>query len=404
MKKSEIPKFGNLQGLKVITSGSAIAGPFAGALFAEQGAEVIYLENTTVPDMFRMFGDVWSSEHRNERTMALDIQSPEGREILVKLVQWCDILIESSKGGTWAKWGLTDEFLWGINPKLVITHVSGFGLTGDPDYIKRGSFDPIGQAFSGYMAINGEPEPAPPYAPKPFTGDYVTALNTTWATLAALYRTQQTGVGESVDVAQYECLVRIQGNFLLEGVNSGKQPPRMGNKDLKSALENVQKCQDGNYVMLALGGGAVLRRVEKLWGLDGDPDFQEPHTVIFKEDGPRAEKFVKAAVEFCRTHTAEEVDRIMNENQIPCSIVMTYDKMLDNPQYKARETITEWYDEIGGRRIKGVAPIPRFRNNPSQIFRSGHTYGMDNEDVLSELGYSENEIKAFYDKGVIKKK
>lgn len=228
-------------------------------------------------------------------------------------------------------------------------------------------------------------------------------MTTAWACMAALYRTRETGVGESIDVAQYETLARLQGNFLTEGINNGQQPPRMGNKDLKSALENVQKCKDGNWVMLALGGTAVLRRVEELWGLADDPDFAEPHGVVFKSDGPRAEKFVKAAVEFCQSHTAEEVDRILNAHQIPCSVIMTYEMMLDNPQYKARETITEWHDPITDRMVKGVGPIPKFKNNPSRIFRGGATYGMDNEDVLSEFGFSEEEIQYFYETKTIKK-
>jgi len=403
MKKSDMPVFGNMQGVKVLSAGAVIAGPFACQLFAEQGADVIALESAIAPDMFRMFGDAWSVDRRNVRTVSLNIPSPEGRQILTQLIKWCDIMVESSKGGTWAKWGLTDEVLWEINPKLVIAHVSGFGQSGDPEYVSRGSFDPIGQAFSGFMAINGEPDPAPPYAAKPFTCDYITGLFTSWACAVALLRARETGRGESIDVTQYESLARLQGNFMTEGLNNGLQAPRMGNKDLRAALENVQKCKDGNYVMLALGGAAVLKRVENLWGLGDDPDFAEPHGVIFKTDGPRAEKFVKAAEEFCRTHTAQEVDTILNSIQVPCSVIMTYEMMLTNPQYIARETITEWEDPCTKRVIKGINTVPKFKNNPSQIFRGGPTYGMDNEDILSELGYDENEIQSFYEKGIVKK-
>lgn len=403
MKKSEMPKFGNLQNVKVLSAGGVIAGPVASSFFAEQGADVIQLESTLAPDMLRNFGDAWSAEHRNKRSLVLNIPTPEGKKILSRLVQWCDILIESSKGGTWDKWGLSDDVLWRINPRLVIAHVSGFGQTGHPDYVSRGSFDPIGQAFSGFMAINGEPDPAPPYAAKPFTCDYIAALFTAWACLAALIRVRETGVGESIDIAQYETLARLQGNFLLEGLNYGKQPPRMGNKDLLSALENVQKCKDGNWVMLGLGGAGVLKRVEALLGLADDPDFAEPHSVIFKTDGARAEKFVKAVVEFCQSHTAEEVETILNKAQVPCSRIMTYQMMLEDPHYQARNTIVEWYDPNTNRTIKGIGVIPKFKNNPGQIFRGGPTYGMDNEDVLSELGFSEEEIKTFYEKGIIKK-
>ena len=403
MKSSEIPKFGNLQGVKVLSTGLSLAGPFTASLFAEQGADVIPVESTNSKDMLRMFGDLWSVEHRNQRAITLNIPSPEGREVLSRLLETCDILIESSKGGTWEKWGLTDEVLWGINPKLVIAHVSGFGQSGDPAYVKRGSFDPIGQAFSGFMAINGEPDPAPPYAVKPFTCDYITALFTTWAVLAALIRARETDVGESIDTAQYESMARIQGNFLTEGLNNGIQAPRMGNKDLVSVLENVQKCKDGNWVMLAIGGTGVFKRFEILLGLGDDPDFAEAHSVIFRTDGARAEKIVKATAEFCQSHTAEEVDKILNAHQIPCSMIMTYEMMLENSQYKARNTIVEWHDLDDDHVVKSVGPIPKFKNNPSQIFRSGPSYGMDNEDVLSELGFSDDEIKMFYEREIIKK-
>ena len=403
MKSSEIPKFGNLQGVKVLSTGLSLAGPFTASLFAEQGADVIQVESTNSKDMLRMFGDLWSVEHRNQRAITLNIPSPEGREVLSRLLETCDILIESSKGGTWEKWGLTDEVLWGINPKLVIAHVSGFGQSGDPAYVKRGSFDPIGQAFSGFMAINGEPDPAPPYAVKPFTCDYITALFTTWAVLAALIRARETDVGESIDTAQYESMARIQGNFLTEGLNNGIQAPRMGNKDLVSVLENVQKCKDGNWVMLAIGGTGVFKRFEILLGLGDDPDFAEAHSVIFRTDGARAEKIVKATAEFCQSHTAEEVDKILNAHQIPCSMIMTYEMMLENSQYKARNTIVEWHDLDDDHVVKSVGPIPKFKNNPSQIFRSGPSYGMDNEDVLSELGFSDDEIKMFYEREIIKK-
>ena len=403
MKRNEIPKYGNLQGVKVLSTGLSLAGPFAASLFAEQGADVIQVESTNSKDMLRMFGDLWSVEHRNQRGITLNIPSPEGREVLSRLLKTCDILIESSKGGTWEKWGLTDEVLWKINPKLVIAHVSGFGQSGDPAYVKRGSFDPIGQAFSGFMAINGEPDPAPPYAVKPFTCDYITALFTTWAVLAALIHARETGVGESIDTAQYEAMARIQGNFLTEGLNNGIQAPRMGNKDLVSALENVQKCKDGNWVMLAIGGTAVCKRFEDLLGLGDDPDFAEPHSVILRTDGARVEKIVQATTEFCQSHTAEEVDKILNALQIPCSTIMTYEMMLENSQYKARNTIVEWHDPDTDQVLKSVGPIPKFKNNPSQIFRSGPSYGMDNEDVLSELGFSDDEIKAFYEGEIIKK-
>lgn len=404
MKRSEMPVFGNMHGVRVIGTGTSIAGPVACSLFAEQGADVIQIESTKSPDMVRSIGDIWSVEHRNNRTIALNIRSAEGEEILKKLISESDILIEGSKGGTWDKWGLSDEVLWQIKPELVIVHISGYGQTGDPDYVSRASYDPIGQAFSGFMAVQGEPEPRPPVPVKPYTCDYITALFASWSASVSLLNARQTGKGESVDVAQYEVMARIQADYLTNGLNYGIQAPRMGiYGNSICALPNVQICGDGNFVMTAIGGAAVFKTVEKLFGLEGDPDFAEPHTVINKADGPRAVKIVDAMNKFCMARTAQQVNDEFNALKIPCSVIMTYEMMANNSHYQARGTLTSWYDPIKDRELKGVNCIPFFKNNPSQIFRGGPVYGADNEDILAELGYDAEQISAMYEGEVIKK-
>ena len=404
MKYSEMPTFGNLQGVRVLSTGGSIAGPVACSLFAEQGADVIQIESTLAKDLLRFIGDMWSAEHRNVRTIALNFRTPEGEEVLKRLLTQVDILVESSKGGTWEKWGLTDEVLWEMNPKLVIAHVSGYGQTGLPEYVTRGSYDTIGQAFSGFLAINGMPDPQPPVPPKPYTGDYVTALFTAWATTAALYRARETGKGESIDLAQYEALVRIQADALTNGLNYGIQAERMGlYGNAMVALPNVMRCKDGNYISTGIGGVAVWRKMEKILGLDGDPDFVEPVAVVNRDGGVRTEKVVNAMTAFCDTHTAEEANAILNAEQIPCSVVMTYEMMANHPHYQARETFTSWFDPVKGKDLKGANTIPFFKNNPSQIFRGGPTYGMDNDDILEELGYSTEEIEKLYEASIVKK-
>lgn len=404
MKQSEIPKFGNLQGVQVLSVGASIAGPVACSLFAEQGADVIQIESTLAPDLLRSIGDMWSAEHRNVRTIALNIRTPQGEDVLRKLLANSDILVESSKGGTWENWGLSDEVLWELNPKLVITHVSGYGQTGLPEYVRRGSYDTIGQAFSGFLAVNGMPEPSPPIPPKPYTGDYVTALFAAWAATAALYRARETGKGESIDLAQYEALLRIQADYLTSGLNYGIQPARMGiYGNTVVALPNIMRCKDDNYVSIGIGGVSIFQKLEKLIGLGDDPDFAEPHATIQRDHHPRAEKIVKAMENFCMSFTAEEVNKELNDLQIPCSVVMTYEMMETHPHYQARKSVTSWQDPAAGKELKGANTIPVFKNNPSQIFRGGPTYGMDNEDILEELGYSKDNIAQLYEDTIIKK-
>lgn len=404
MKHSEMPVFGNMQGVRVVGTGTSIAGPVACSLFAEQGADVIQIESTKAKDMVRSIGDIWSAEHRNNRTIALNIRSQEGEDVLRRLLKETDILIEGSKGGTWDRWGLSDEVLWEIKPDLVIVHISGYGQTGDPEYVNRGSYDPIGQAFSGFMVVQGEPAPRPPVPVKPYTCDYITAVFASWSAAVALFRARQTGKGESVDVAQYEVMVRIQADYLTNGLNYGIQAPRMGiYGNSVCALPNVQICGDGNYVMTAIGGVSNFVKLEKLLGLEGDPDFAEPHAVINKSDGPRAEKIVEAMNKYCMARTAEQVNDEFNALKLPCSVIMTYEMMKKNSHYLARGTFTTWHDDNKDKDLMGVNCIPFFKNNPSQIFRGGPVYGADNEDILGELGYSEAEIADMYSKEVIKK-
>lgn len=404
MKHSEMPVFGNMQGVRVVGTGTSIAGPVACSLFAEQGADVIQIESTKAKDMVRSIGDIWSAEHRNNRTIALNIRSQEGEDVLRRLLKETDILIEGSKGGTWDRWGLSDEVLWEIKPDLVIVHISGYGQTGDPEYVNRGSYDPIGQAFSGFMVVQGEPAPRPPVPVKPYTCDYITAVFASWSAAVALFRARQTGKGESVDVAQYEVMVRIQADYLTNGLNYGIQAPRMGiYGNSVCALPNVQICGDGNYVMTAIGGVSNFVKLEKLLGLEGDPDFAEPHAVINKSDGPRAEKIVEAMNKYCMARTAEQVNDEFNALKLPCSVIMTYEMMKKNSHYLARGTFTTWHDDNKDKDLMGVNCIPFFKNNPSQIFRGGPVYGADNEDILSELGFGEAEIADMYAKEVIKK-
>ena len=412
MKSADRPQFGNLQSLKVLNAGAVIAAPFVCELFAEQGADVIELESVMAPDMYRMYGDAWSVDRRNQRMMTLNIPSPEGKEILLQMVKWADVLVESSKGGTWAKWGLTDEVLWEANPALVILHISGFGNWGDPNYVRKASFDPIGQAYSGYANLNGFPG-CPPNVTKPFLGDFCTALMGAWSVLAAVIRARETGEGESIDCTQFESLVRLQGATLSDGINHGIQPPRIGNEDLVGACAGAQKCKDG-YVQVAVGGAGPVRKLVEFFGFAEDPDFQPlgsyasitraPGCKSLDEPLPaRAAKFRKALDEWCEAHTVEEVNTTFSQMGVPVSPHMTYAMMLEDPHYKAREVFIEVHDEITDKDVKQVNMMPKFTKHPGQIIRGGAKYNTDTDDILEEFGYSPEEIEQLYEKGVIKK-
>jgi L-carnitine CoA-transferase len=401
MKDAQGRPFGNLQNLKVINAAAVVAGPFLCELFAEQGADVIQLESTVVSDMYRLWPQSWSMERRNQRSVTLNIPTPEGKQVLFRLLKDADILVESGRGGTWTKWGLTDEVLWEANPKLVIVHISGFGQTGDPAYLQRASFDSIGQAFSGFMSINGFPDPLPPYVTKPYTGDFITGLFGAWAALAAVIRARETGEGESIDCAQFESLVRLQASYLTDGINQGKQAERMGNLDTVGACKGTQQCKDG-WIFIAVGGAKAVRSMIEFLGLGDDPDFDGVIQSITRNYPERARKFVERLDAFCEAHTVAEVEATFAPMGVALSPIMTYQMMLDNSHYQARGVFERWEDIQTGEAMIGATPVPRFARRPSQTVRGGAPYDFDTKAVLAEHGYSDAEIDALYAAGVLK--
>lgn len=180
----DVPAFGALNGLKVFDTGSNIAGPLGATLMGENGATVVHLESPKSPDNTRGFYG-WPQNHRNQLSLVADVTKPDGKKIFWKMIEWADIWMESSKANTWTNMGFSDEEVWKHNPKLAIVHVSGYGQTGVPEYTKRASYDAVGQAFSGFMSLNGTSEPM---KINPYLCDHVTGLNTCWRLLPAISR------------------------------------------------------------------------------------------------------------------------------------------------------------------------------------------------------------------------
>lgn len=400
--KTNVPKFGVLEGVKVVHATQSAAGPFAAALMADWGAEVVWVENPGAVDVTRWMKYLMEQDRRNQRSISLDIPSPEGRKVFFRLIKDADIFIESSKGGQYERWGLTDEVLWEQNPALVIAHISGFGQSGDKNYVKRPSFDPIAQAFSGHMMLNGYPD-RPPIPSHPVTADYNTALITVSSSLAALTKARRTGKGESVDIAQYECMVRCHGGLSGEYFDKGTKPKREGNHSNLLAGWGSYTCKDGNEVYMLLAGAGILKAVIPELGLEygselfpngcGQAFFNTPEGLLLEEK----------IRDYCASKTAQEVENRFAEIGAPCSLIMDIENMADHPHYIARETFTEW-TTIGNKKFKGVNIVPRFKNNPGNIWRGCPSTGFDNEDILSELGFSAEEIGMLYEKKIIMKK
>jgi crotonobetainyl-CoA:carnitine CoA-transferase CaiB-like acyl-CoA transferase len=411
-RKNIVPEsFGPLQGVRVFSTGTLIAEPFAAGLMAEMGAEVIQTERPGDGDAgWRTLGirlpttdggppaaTNWIQERRNVFCVTLDLSKPGAREIFFKLAKRAEIWMESSKPGTYAKWGLDDETVLKANPSLVITHVSGYGQTGDPDYVGRTSYDMIGQAFGGMMFQTGFPEPTPPTRAAPWTCDYISALFALWASLAGLTYARATGRGQVIDIAQFEAAHRLLGGTMLEYFERGVVRERSGNRAQAFQPYDTFRARDGWVVIGALSG--PYERACEAIGLDpNDPKWQSARTNLESVEGVEFDAILRGWV---NERTAAEVVRIMNDHKVPCSPIMSSREMAEDPHYIARDVHVEWDDEQVGH-VKGIGVIPKFSRTPGKVFRGTVAIGHDNERVYRGLlGLSPAEMEELRRAGVI---
>lgn len=400
-KKTDIPNFGPLNGVRVVHCSQSLAGPFAASLMADLGADVIWVESAVGQDVSRIApGMAAQLDRRNMRTIKLNVNTPAGKEVLLRLVREADIFLEASKPGQYRKWGLTDEVLWGENPQLVITHISGFGQWGDPDYVRRASYDPIAQAFSGVMYMNGLPGRRSAPAEVSIS-DYYTGYMAAFASLAAYISAARAGKGDSIDVSQYESTLRCEAGWPLDIWNDSGRPFVQGKGNNGNVGFNSYMCSDGREVYMVIIGPALLKRLMALLDLPYNEGVFAGCINNVKEGTPAGEVLEKAIVDFCASRTSAEAEKAFAEAGLPCSRILSHMEMLDHPHYVARESLTRW-QRVDGGELTGQNVTPKLKRNPGRIWRGCPLPGMDNEDILGELGYTRADIEAMYAEGVIK--
>jgi len=393
------PSFGALDDIRIVYAAMELAVPKACCIMAEWGADVTWLENTGAGDTIRDTAWIKQAERRNQRSVALNYFSDEGKEILFSMIESADVFIESSKGGTYAKHGITDEALWQHNPKLVIVHVSGFGQTGDPAYVTRAAYDLTVMAYSGYQAQNGTPEQ--PMNPGPYAGDYINSLMIASSTLAALHRVGVTGEGESIDVAMYETLLAIGQYYLVDYLNAGIIWPRPGARNQNLCAIGEYRCADGfiglcvygvpqnKYLLDAIGLG-------ELWGTT---DYPEDTSALWLSS-PSAGLIESKLEEYLSTRTVDEVERDFSEHRIAAQKVNEFPDLVASEHMRQRGVWLDW-QMANGEQFKGLGVFPKFERNPGGMWRPMPDQGYDTVDVLLRLGYSSEQIQGFIDSGVV---
>jgi L-carnitine CoA-transferase len=394
------PVFGVLDDVKIVYSAVELAAPKACCLMAEWGADVTWIENTGAGDTIRDTAWIKQAERRNQRSVALDYFSEQGRAILLKLIAGADIFIESSKGGTYARHGLTDEVLWQHNPRLVIVHVSGFGQSGVPEIVKRAAYDLTVMAFSGYMSQNGTPEQ--PMNPGPYAGDYFNTLMIVGATLAALHKVTATGQGESVDLAMYETLLAIGQYYLVDYLNAGIIWPRPGPRNQNLCAIGEYKCADG-FIGLCVYGvdqNKYLLEVIGLGHLWGTEEYPVDTSALWLSSS-QAPLIEERLEEYLSTRRVLDVEADFAAHRIAAQKVMEFPDLVAEEHLAQRGVWLDW-ETADGDTFKGLGVFPKFQHHPGQVWRPMPDQGHDTAQVLLGLGYSEADIQRFIADGVVK--
>ena len=377
-------KTGPLTDIRVLELGQLIAGPFCGQLLADMGADVIKIEPPGTGDPLRVWGRDgfpmwWAVTARGKRTITANLREDAGREIVRKLALEADILIENFRPGTMERWGLGWDDLSAINPGLIMVRVSGYGQTGP--YAKRPGYASVGEAMGGLRYVMGEADRKPSRAGVSI-GDSLTGTFACVGALAALHHREKTGEGQVVDASIYESVLAVMEGLVGEHALGGYTRERTGSVLPNIAPSNIYDARDG-MVIIAANQDTVFRRLCEAIGRPELADDTRYATHIAR--GERQAELDGIINAWTGERSVEEIDALMVEHSVPVGRVYTAADMLEDPHYKARESIVEVASERFGQ-IPMQAATPRFSATPGSIRWAGpERLGSHTEEVLTEL-------------------
>src|SRR5210317_24773 len=385
---------GPLEGIRVIELGSLIAGPYAGALFAQFGADVIKIEPPAIGDPLRkwrkMDGDTslwWYSQSRNKQSLTLNLKDPDAQEVLKRLVSDADVLIENFRPGTLEKWNLGWDALSKVNPRLVMLRVSGYGQSG-PQAGKPG-FAAIAEAIGGLRYLIGYPDRAPVRTGVSI-GDTLASLYGVVASLMALRHAEATGEGQVVDVSLVESVLAVTESLIPEYGADGTIRERTGSSLPGIAPSNTYTTRDGRYLVLAANGDSIFNR---LMQAIGRPDIADDPQFKHNDGRAKASDELDAILgAWSSSVTLTEALDILEAAEVPASGINSVAEVFEDEQIQARGSI-ERHALESGLNLCMPAAVPKLTKTPGGTRWLGPKLGEHNESILESLGLDPTTIR-----------
>jgi len=392
-----------LAGLRILDLTRVVAGPFATAIFADLGADVIKIERPGTGDDYR-YGPSppgqtslsFQNNNRGKRSITLDVRAPEGRELLLRLVERADALVENFRAGYLASCGLGAEVLQARNPRLVVASLSGFGQTGPR--AGEGSYDIVAQASGGLLAMTGFPD-GPPVRAGGATGDFVGGLYLALGVVVALLERERTGIARVLDLSNQDCIFAIADSAATIYAGIGAKMERVGNAHPFSSPYDSFATRDGFVVV----GTASNKLFRKLCEAIGRPELGRDER--FKNHRVRAANrpaLTEIIAAWMRERSCEEALATLGPKgaDLPCARVAAPHELLDDPQLIARGMIERHpHPQLGevvfhGNALQLSGAEPRERALAPDL-------GEANAEVFGELGVTAEQLAKLKVRGVI---
>ena len=386
-----------LSDVRVVEMGQLLAGPFCGQLLGDFGAEVIKLEPPGEGDPMRQWGREkpygkslwWPVVARNKKSVTVNLRSAAGQEVARELVAQSDVVIENFRPGRMEQWGLGYDELRKVNPKIILTRVTGFGQSGP--YAERAGYGSIGEAMGGLRHIVGQPD-GPPSRVGISIGDALAGTMAAVGTLVALHARERTGEGQVVDSAIYEAVLAFMESMLPEFHIGGYIRERTGSILPNVAPSNVYPGSDGQMVLIAANQDTVFRRLAQAMG---QPELAtNPRYATHAARGENLEELDEIIAGWSRQHTGADLLRIMEEHAVPAGLIYRAPEMLADPHFKARDAIV-WmkHPDFGDFPMHNVAP--KLSGTPGAVRWLGPELGEHNDEVLRGLlGLDDDRVRA----------
>ena len=392
-----------LKGLKVIELGTLIAGPFCARILAEFGAEVIKIESPDGGDPLRQWRKLykgtslwWFVQARNKKSLTVNLKSPQGQEIVRKLVKVADIVVENFRPGALEKWGLGWDRLSAINPDLVMVRLSGYGQTGP--YRDMTGFGAIGESMGGIRFLTGYPD-RPPVRVGISLGDSIAAMYGVIGAMMAIYHLQaHGGRGQVVDVALYESVFSLMESLLPEYDMLGFVRERSGASLPGIVPSNTYPCGDGKYVVIGANADGIFKRMMLAIGredLANDPGLASNAGRV-----SHTEELDQAISGWTSRHDIEEVLAVLNAAEVPASKIYSIADIVNDVHYQARQMIQQ-YKLKDGQALKLPGIVPKLSETPGATEWLGPELGEHTAEILSALGIDSEQQKVLKQQGVI---